>query len=47
VLRQVVRALADGLAITVAPQQTMLITQEAADMLGMSLPALVRLLGDK
>ncbi|MGI8816618.1 MAG: helix-turn-helix domain-containing protein [Pseudonocardia sp.] len=46
-LRQVVKSLADGLAITVAPRQTMLTTQEAADLLGVSRPTLVRLLEDK
>jgi excisionase family DNA binding protein len=44
VLRDVVAALVQGLAITVAPQHTMLTTGEAADMLGISRPTLVRLL---
>ncbi|MFP5068670.1 helix-turn-helix domain-containing protein [Pseudonocardia nantongensis] len=46
VLREVLEAMADGLAITVMPQHTRLTTQEAADMLGISRPTLVRLLGD-
>lgn len=44
VLRDVVSALAQGLAITVAPQHTVLTTSEAADVLGVSRPTLVRLL---
>ncbi|BBG01742.1 hypothetical protein PSA01_44120 [Pseudonocardia saturnea] len=46
VLREVLEAMADGLAITVVPQHTRLTTQEAADMLGISRPTLVKLLGD-
>lgn len=44
VLRDVVEALSQGLAITIAPHNTMLTTQEAADLLGISRPTLVRLL---
>jgi excisionase family DNA binding protein len=44
VLREVVIALSQGLAITVAPHQTVLSTSEAAQLLGVSRPTLVRLL---
>jgi excisionase family DNA binding protein len=44
VLRDVVHALSEGLAITIAPHNTMLTTQEAADLLNISRPTLVRLL---
>jgi len=44
VLREVVAALSQGLAITVAPHQTVLSTSEAAHLLGVSRPTLVRLL---
>lgn len=43
-LRDVVEALRRGQAITVAPHDTVLTTQEAADLLGISRPTLVRLL---
>lgn len=46
ILREVVDAMYHRMAITVAPQDTMLTTQEAADMLGVSRPTLVRLLED-
>jgi excisionase family DNA binding protein len=46
VLRDVVRALSQGLAISIAPHNTMLTTQEAADLLNVSRPTLVRLLTD-
>jgi excisionase family DNA binding protein len=44
VLRDVVEALSRGLAITVAPHETILSTSEAAEILGVSRPTLVRLL---
>lgn len=44
VLREVVNALSNGQAITVAPRDTILTTQQAADLLGVSRPTLVRLL---
>ena len=44
VLKDVVGALSQGLAITVAPQHTVLTTSQAADILGISRPTLVRLL---
>jgi excisionase family DNA binding protein len=43
-LRVVVATLAQGLAITVAPHHTVLSTSEAAQLLGVSRPTLVRLL---
>jgi excisionase family DNA binding protein len=44
VLRQVVDAMRQGLAVTIAPQSQMLSTQQAADLLGVSRPTLVKLL---
>ncbi len=44
VLRDVVAALSQGLAISIAPHNTMLTTQEAADLLAVSRPTLVKLL---
>ena len=44
VLTDVVGALSQGLAITVAPQHTVLTTSQAAELLGISRPTLVRLL---
>ena len=46
VLRDVVDTLSQGLAITIAPHNPMLTTQEAADLLNISRPTLVRLLTD-
>lgn len=43
-LREVVTAMANGQAITIAPHETILTTQGAADLLGISRPTLVRLL---
>ena len=43
-LLQVADAMRRGLAVTVAPQDQRLTTQEAADMLGISRPTLVRML---
>lgn len=45
-LRQVVEALQRGLAVTVAPQMMTITTQEAADLLGVSRPTVIKLLGD-
>ncbi|MDY7087872.1 MAG: helix-turn-helix domain-containing protein [Actinomycetota bacterium] len=45
-LLDVVSALSQGMAISVAPHNTMLTTQEAADLLNISRPTLVRLLTD-
>lgn len=42
VLRDVVSAMMAGQAITVAPQHTELTTQEAADLLGISRPTLIK-----
>ena len=46
VLVQVATAMAHGQGVTVIPQNTLLTTQEAADLLGISRPTLVRLLAD-
>jgi excisionase family DNA binding protein len=43
-LVEVVTALSQGTAISIAPHNTLLTTQEAADMLNISRPTLVRLL---
>ncbi|WP_424183325.1 helix-turn-helix domain-containing protein [Actinokineospora sp. G85] len=43
-LREVLDALLKGKAITLAPHNTMLTTQQAADLLGISRPTLVKLL---
>ncbi|MEO3927355.1 helix-turn-helix domain-containing protein [Micromonosporaceae bacterium B7E4] len=44
VLRQVVEALQQGLAVTVAPVTQTLTTQQAADLLGVSRPTVIKLL---
>ena len=46
VLVQVVGAMKEGKAVTVAPLSQRLTTQEAADLLGISRPTLVKLLDD-
>lgn len=47
IVRQVAEILASGRGVTVAPQDTQLTTQEAADFLGISRPTLVKLLADE
>lgn len=46
VLRHVVLAMAHGQAVTIAPHNQRLTTQEAADILGVSRPTLVKMLDD-
>jgi excisionase family DNA binding protein len=46
VLRGVVQAMAEGQAVMIAPVHQRLTTQEAADLLGISRPTLVKLLED-
>lgn len=46
VLREVVPAMARGQAVTIAPHNQRLTTQEAAEILGVSRPTLVKMLDD-
>ena len=46
VLLQVVEAMSAGKAVTVAPQSKLLTTQQAADLLGVSRPTVVKLIED-
>lgn len=46
VLRDVVLAMSRGQAVTIAPHNQRLTTQEAADILGVSRPTLVKMLDD-
>lgn len=45
-LRQVIEAMHQGLAVTVVPQSKTLTTQQAADLLGVSRPTVIKVLED-
>lgn len=47
VLVRAIEALAEGQAVTVSPHRTTLTTQEAAEILGVSRPTLVKLLNEE
>ena len=46
ILRHAVEAMRQGMAVSVVPRHTMLSTQQAADLLGISRPTLIRILDD-
>jgi excisionase family DNA binding protein len=47
VLHQVIEAMSQGMAVTVVPQSQTMTTQQAAELLGVSRPTLIRLLESK